>query len=384
MSRWPIKPILRAADLTARRVQVFSGQRPYVSTGGVDENGIASTMTVSFGERPTRADLTAKAGDVLFARMQATNKVIIVTKSNEDHLWSTGFAALRPKPGTDSRWLAYWLASPYFNERKDSLCTGATQKAITNGGIHDLEMPLPPLPEQERMVRIINEASELQRLRNEADDHTRNITAALFDGMIGNPSLNPMGWDETTLGELGTIVTGNTPPRSDPSLYGDFIEWIKTDNIDPIRGIVRPSSERLSETGAKCGRIVPPGSLLISCIAGSIDCIGNAAITDRKVAINQQINAIVPHDNVESLFVSSLVRTIKPIIQNRATGVMTRIINKTELERVPAVCPPPPLQKKFAARVGEIRNLEEKQATSREHIDSLFRSLAHNAFQGTL
>lgn len=384
MSKWPIEPLLNAAGLVTTRVGTFVGSRSYVSTGDVDRTAIVSSEPVTFDDRPSRADLAAKNGDVLFARMQATNKVIVVTQETEDHLWSTGFASLRPKANTNSQWLRYWLGSSFFNDRKDSLCTGATQKSITNDGIRKLEIPLPPLPEQERIVRMLDEAEALRRLRIDADEQTSRITAALFDEMFGNPSSNSKGWDTATLGGLGTAVTGNTPPRSDSSFYGNFIEWVKTDNIDATRGMVRPSAERLSDTGAMRGRVVPEGSVLITCIAGSIELIGDAAITDRKVAINQQINAIVPNENVESAFLGSLVRALKPLIQASATGVMTRIINKSELEKIPAIIPPSPLQRQFAARITEIRELESAQAASRQRLDNLFQSLLHRAFQGEL
>lgn len=384
MSKWPIEPLLNAAGLVTTRVGTFAGSRLYVSTGDVDGTAIISSEPVTFDDRPSRADLAAKNGDVLFARMQATNKVIVVTQETEDHVWSTGFASLRPKANTNPQWLRYWLGSSYFNDRKDSLCTGATQKSITNDGIRKLEIPLPPLPEQERIVRILDEAKALRCLRIDAVERTSRITAALFDEMFGNPSSNLKGWDTATLGGLGTVVTGNTPPRSDSSFYGSFIEWVKTDNIDAVRGMVRPSAERLSDTGAMRGRVVPAGSVLITCIAGSIDLIGDAAITDRKVAINQQINSIVPSENVESAFLGSLVRALKPLIQASATGVMTRIINKSELEKIPAIIPPPPLQRQFATRVTEIRELETAQAASRQRLDKLFQSLLHRAFQGAL
>ena len=280
-------------------------------------------------------------------------------------------------------WLKYSLMSPPVQETIRRNTTGVTILHAASAVPH-IRIPVPPLSEQERIVRILDEAEALRRLRIDADERTSRITAALFDEMFGNPSSNLKGWDTATLGELGAIVTGNTPPRSDTSFYGNFIEWVKTDNIDATRGMVKPSAERLSDTGAMRGRVVPEGSVLITCIAGSIDHIGDAAITDRKVAINQQINAIVPSENVESTFLGSLVRALKPLIQASATGVITRITNKSELEKIPAIIPPPPPQRQFAARVTEVRELESVQATSRQRLDDLFQSLLHRAFQGEL
>ena len=129
---------------------------------------------------------------------------------------------------------------------------------------------------------------------------------------------------------------------------------------------------------------MPEGSVLVTCIVGSIKLIGDCGITDRRVAINQQINAIVPNKNVESAFLWSLVRAVKTLIQANATGVMTRIINKSRLEMIPAISPPTPLQRQFATLVAEIRQLEAAQADSRQQLVNLLQSLQHRAFQGEL
>lgn len=144
MNRWPIISILEACDLVASRVSAFPGVRQYVSTGDVDSAQIAGSIPVSYEDRPSRADLSVREGDVLFARMKATDKVILVKGETAEYLWSTGFAALRPKSCIHSKWLQYWLRSRPFMQRKDDLCTGATQKSITNDSIRELTIPLPP------------------------------------------------------------------------------------------------------------------------------------------------------------------------------------------------------------------------------------------------
>ena len=63
--------------------------------------------------------------------------------------------------------------------------------------------------------------------------------------------------------------------------YGDYVEWIKTDNI--VTGLINPTraKECLSEKGMEVGRIVQKDSILMTCIAGSIASIGRVCITDR-------------------------------------------------------------------------------------------------------
>jgi type I restriction enzyme S subunit len=247
-----------------------------------------------------------------------------------------------------------------------------------------LELPFPPLAEQHRIVTLLDRAVALRGLRATTDSKMDRLIDALFGDMFGSGLPDKSHGSASQLGALGKVVTGNTPPRGNPTYYGDFIEWIKTDNIDNSHGLIRPSTEKLSEIGAQRGRVVPAGSVLITCIAGSIERIGDSAATDRSVAINQQINAIVPNESVEGAYLAALTRALRTTIQRRATGVMTRIINKSELEKVPAVLPPRELQRRFAEQLVRIRQLEGRQAESCGFLEDLWRALTGRAFQGEL
>lgn len=326
-------------------------------------------------------------GDLVYSRIDARNGAFAIVPpelagavvSNDFPCFAVRSSRVHPT------FLIRYLGSSMFYEQLRAASLGTTNRQrISEKALLRYEIPLPPLPQQERIVEILDEAAVLRRLRAEADERTSRLRAALFDDLFGSPLTNTKRWAIAALGELGSVVTGNTPPRTETRFYGDFIEWVKTDNIDAARGIVRPSAERLSEAGAMRGRTVPEGSVLITCIAGSLERIGDAAITDRRVAFNQQINAIVPKEDVEPAFLGSLVMALKPSIQRRATGVMTRIINKSELERIPAVLVPFPVQQRFAARVDEIREFEAKQALARERLNDLSQSLLHGAFKGEL
>lgn len=99
-----MKPLLQACSLSGTRASAFKKPRPYVSTGDVNGQTISPSAVVTFDDRPSRADLVAEDGDILFARMQATDKVVLVNSEKSTFIWSTGFAALRPQQGISSRW----------------------------------------------------------------------------------------------------------------------------------------------------------------------------------------------------------------------------------------------------------------------------------------
>ncbi|MBR5874119.1 MAG: restriction endonuclease subunit S [Oscillospiraceae bacterium] len=173
------------------------------------------------------------------------------------------------------------------------------------------------------------------------------LVKSRFIEMFGDPVENPKGWDKRPLSDECEIITGNTPSRKKPNYYGDFIEWIKSDNINTPNALLTPAIESLSEEGLKVGRSVEKDCILMTCIAGSIGCIGNVSVTDRKVAFNQQINGIIPNkNNVWFLYV--LFDLSKSYIQSTVTMALKGILSKGQLSKIEFIFPPIELQNEFA------------------------------------
>ena len=98
------------------------------------------------------------------------------------------------------------------------------------------------------------------------------------------------------------------------------------------------------------GRIVEKDSILMACIAGSIASIGRVCVTDRTVAFNQQINAIVPMQyNV--LFLYVLLQMSKDYLVEDINMALKGILSKSKLEEKEFIVPPMALQEQFSAFV---------------------------------
>jgi len=102
----------------------------------------------------------------------------------------------------------------------------------------------------------------------------------------------PGSWKWTTLGEVGAVITGTTPPTKEPENYGDAVPFVKPPELEdrPIHS----TAQGLSTIGLKIARTAPAGAVLVSCIG----VLGKTGIARRQVAFNQQINAIVFNDLV--------------------------------------------------------------------------------------
>lgn len=249
--------------------------------------------------------------------------------------------------------------------------------------LKETKIPLPPLPVQQRIADMLDKADALRRKDQELLKKYDELAQAIFIDMFGDPVKNEKGWEVKKLGHLGIVVTGNTPPRKIKEYYGSFLEWIKTDNIILTKTFPERSKEFLSEEGMKVGRHVPIDSILVTCIAGSKNSIGNCALTDRKVAFNQQINAFVPDKSYYNpVFLYNLFRLCKTYIQNSTTDGMKKIITKSVFEKLLFVTPPIHLQKIFAEKIELIDSLKGKN--NAEKSEALFQSLLQRAFRSEL
>ncbi len=110
---------------------------------------------------------------------------------------------------------------------------------------------LPILPNEEKLDRTF-----LWAILCTARELGDSLLQSVFLEMFGDVVRNEKGWEKVSVAELGDVQTGNTPPREEPENFGNFIEWIKSDNIRDDQLYVSQSREMLSEIGMKKGRSV--------------------------------------------------------------------------------------------------------------------------------
>ncbi len=122
-----------------------------------------------------------------------------------------------------------------------------------------------------------------------------------------------------TIGELGIIITGNTPPRSNPKLYGNYTPFIKATDISETEKYTYHPEEYYSEEGYNkyIKSLIPKGSICVVTI-GSIGKKMTMAHCD--LFINQAMNAIIPNENFDNEYVYYAVKNILPNIKMLDSG----------------------------------------------------------------
>ena len=194
----------------------------------------------------------------------------------------------------------------------------------------------------------------------------------------------PKGWKWIQLGELCKVLTGNTPPKADKNNYGNDIPFIKPPHLLDLP--VSSTEEKLSFQGASKSRIAPKNSVLVSCIGY----LGKTAISNTKVAFNQQINAILENENVigKYLFYQAQSHDFRSKLVGLSSATTVAIVNKSKFETIEIPLAPFPSQELIVSKIEElfseldngVAQLKQAQAQLKLYRQSVLKA----AFEGKL
>lgn len=366
--------------------RISSPDRETFITLKLNGNG-AVRRKVGEGKTPAAfAGYRVRSGQFIYSRIDARNGAFAIVPDDLDGaVVSKDFPVFDVNTDRlDLRYLLHYVTSPGFVNRIKALSFGATNRQRVKEEIFlNLPVTLPPLDEQRRIAAILDKVDELRAARRRTLELLDALDRSAFNEVFGNAVVPLNDWELKPLRTLGVITTGNTPPRSDASNYGKHIEWIKSDNIRPDRTYVAAANEMLSESGAKKARIVEAGSVLVTCIAGSPKTIGNAAIANRPIAFNQQINAFTPNEG-PALFWRGLLRAAQPVVQAASTGGMTGMVSKSAFGSIAVIDAPLDVQAQYAEESAHIEAARFAHSAQLAKLERLFASLQYRAFAGEL
>ena len=279
----------------------------------------------------------------------------------------------------DRQFLYYFLKSNIGRQMIRAKAAGSVRDNLKLDMLKEMTIPDSSLDDQRHCVATLDNLQYLIELRKKQLNELDNLVKARFVEMFGDPQSNPFGYKKKAIRETCTVTTGNTPSRAFPEYYGDYIEWIKTDNI--VTGMLNPTiaAEYLSKKGMEVGRIVDTDSILMACIAGSITSIGRICVTNRKVAFNQQINAIVPRQ-YDTLFLYVLLLISKEYLVKDINMALKGILSKSKLEEKEFIVPPMEEQLAFSTFVKQIDKSKIVVQKALDEAQTLFDSLMQQYF----
>ena len=196
---WPTKKIgdREYFEILGSGIEKFEGEKEYLSTSSIERNKIISSEgKITYKNRPSRANMQPRLNSVWFARMRNTIKVYSFTEENKDevdkYILSTGFAGILCNTQKVSpKYLEKIFLSEWFNHLKDSLAGDkAIQKSLNNEDVKFLEIPLPPLPIQQKIVSILDTIQSAIEVQEKMVEKTKELKKSMMAELFkyGAPS----------------------------------------------------------------------------------------------------------------------------------------------------------------------------------------------------
>ncbi len=192
----------------------------------------------------------------------------------------------------------------------------------------------------------------------------------------------PQGWEVKTLSEIGEIITGSTPSKSNLDFYGKDYPFFKPSDFEQGY-FLENAGDNLSKLGFDKARQLPPKTILVVCIGS----LGKVALTRVIGSCNQQINAIIPHKNIisEYIYYYCISSKFQSILFSKAPQTTLAIFNKTEFSKLEIIYPKDIkeqerivgiLNESFAKIDESIKTLEQDLL----NLDELMQSALQKAF----
>ena len=350
-----MKKFLDCISIVGATPSKFHGTKKYVSTGAVATTEIdeSEVVEVTYEDRPSRANLSAEAGDILFAKMQGTRKTLLLDSETEENIYSTGFYAVRANPEViTTECLYYLIDSELFLAQKAKNCSGATQKAITNGGMAKIEISVPALSEQGILVDKLKHLTQLIADKKKQLNLFDEIIKSRFIEMFGDPVYNTLKLPTKPLSELGSLDRGRSKhrPRNDPRLLGGPYPLIQTGEVSNAGLYITGYQNTYSELGLKQSKMWKAGTLCITIAAN----IAQTAILTFDACFPDSVVGFIPTDEINIIYMHYWFSFFQKILDEQAPQVAQKNINLKILSELQVAIPSIEEQSDFATFVEQV------------------------------
>ena len=181
------------------------------------------------------------------------------------------------------------------------------------------------------------------------------------------------------IGGLGRVVTGKTPPSSQPELFGELYPFLTPTDIGGVARYVE-TTRFLSIEGCDYQHrlMLPARSVCVVCIGATI---GKVCMTNRPSFTNQQVNSVIVNENEhDPFFVYHLLATLRDELKANAGGAATPIINKTAFSEIEVNLPSLSVQRRIAGILSAYDELIENNQRRIQILETMARALYREWF----
>lgn len=375
-------------DLAKERMDGFV---PLLRTGNIGASTISNLDDLVFvSEKNVAKQQYLLPGDILIAASSGSIEIVGKSVYIED---SHGFTfgafckVIRPtKELVNPKYVSYYFQTDYYRKMISNLAQGANINNLRNEHIDDLELPLPDLETQNKIVAILDKAKAILDKREETIKKYDELLRATFLEIFGDPVKNEKGWE---IELLGTICDVGSSKRV-------FVEELKKEGIPFYRGTeigqlaeyvdISPTlfiKEEHYEILKKHSGIPKIGDLLMPsiCPDGRI-----WRVTDEDPFYFKDGRVLwIKVSKIGSIYLQFALKAIFATnYSNIASGTTFAELKIVALKGIKIPIPPLNLQEKFATIIEKIETIRTKTKNVKRLKENVYSGLSQQAFKGEL
>jgi type I restriction enzyme S subunit len=331
----------------------------------------------------------AEAGDIIVNKIWARNgSVAVVTEELAGCYGSAEFPMFEVvEQQLESRWMHWITKTSDFWSQCDEKSQGTSGKnRIRPERFLEIEIPLPPLAEQRRIVAKIDQLAakiaEARGLRKQTSAELevlleQNRTRVFEEAAAHGTSR----LDEVAILERGKF---SHRPRNEPRFFGGEHPWIQIAEVEQANKYIRGWTQTLNDEGLAISKKFPRGTVLIS-IAATIGAVG---ILDFDCCVPDSIVGVTPRDDTGSEFLYHYLSYVRTHLEMIAPQSAKKNINLQILSPLPVPRVNLAEQHRIVACLDELQakvsGLKQRQEETAAEIDALLPSILDKAFKGEL
>lgn len=323
-----------------------------------------------------------KKGDILISKC-GTIGIAQLIRTDLDFGIFVGLALVSLDKEIDGKYFEYYLNSPWAQKEMDNLCTGSTRKTLALQALKKLKVSFPTLPEQKRIVKILDEAFEkIEKAKKNAEKNLQN-SKELFESYLQNIFANSgKDWEEKKLGDIGRVSMCKRVFKNETTRTGDIPFYkIGTFGKEPDAFI---SNERYNEFRKKYS-FPKKGDILISA-SGTI---GRRVRYDGEPAYFQDSNIVWIDNNEKQVLNDYLYSFYGACDWNATKGATISRLYNDNLRQIKITFPKSiseqkTIVKKIDLLSKQTEKLEKVYQKKLDDLEELKKSVLNKAFTGEL
>ena len=267
--------------------------------------------------------------------------------------------------------MEYLNGSPRVRAKLSVLAVGTSQVVLSFETLKETSFYLPTFEEQNRIAALLstlNKRIEKQRLLIE---HLKKYKRGFLQASFSSQD----DWNTYPISSLGKVVTGSTPPTDNPENYGGDELFCAPSDVGAEK-YISSTIKRVSEKGFHTGRIVPKGTIIVTCIG----LIGKLGIAMQDMITNQQINSLIVDDAFDNEFIYYALEFTLPRYAAQASMQTMPILSKSEFEKITLPIPNIKRQKEISKPLALLDNKIFAECEILDKLITLKNGLLQNLF----